>query len=284
MAYRFKKDEGIPQAVRRVYAEELSWAVGQLTKSKKRAQAIHETRKSIKKIRGLLSLLGSSDRQQDRYFRDAGRLLSEERDNAVMLQVFDQLAAQHPQLDAATVKEIHNALQRAERRVRVTNGAAVELLKQAPAVVCGELSPETLGNAMEKTYRRGRKALKRAQKEHNAEGLHDFRKQVKQHWYHLRLMAGDGTEKRQGALDELATVLGDENNLSVLRERLKSEAETTRDRLQTKEFIALIDQEMQALRARVLAAGEKLYAEKSMPVSGRRPVSTAPPPARSAVA
>ena len=74
MAYRFKKNEAIPNAIRRVFAEEIAWAVGHLAHSKKRTQAVHEARKSIKKIRGLLSLietpLGPRYKTQDRYFRE----------------------------------------------------------------------------------------------------------------------------------------------------------------------------------------------------------------------
>jgi len=68
MAYRFKNDEAIPCAIERVFAEEISGAVGHLVRSKKRVEAVHEARKSIKKIRGLLSLLGPAYKKRDRYF------------------------------------------------------------------------------------------------------------------------------------------------------------------------------------------------------------------------
>ena len=54
MAYRFKKNETIPHAVKRVFVEEIDWAVGQLGKEEDRIKAVHEARKSIKKIRSLL--------------------------------------------------------------------------------------------------------------------------------------------------------------------------------------------------------------------------------------
>src|ERR1700722_14356409 len=118
MAYRFKKNEPSPNAIRRVFAEEIAWAVGHLAHSKKRTQAVHEARKSIKKIRGLLSLietpLGPRYKTQDRYFRDAAQLLSDLRDNAVMLQVFDGLVAKHPAMDAAALAELRLNLERRE--------------------------------------------------------------------------------------------------------------------------------------------------------------------------
>ena len=115
MAYRFKKDEALSHAIERVFAEEITGAVGQLVRSKDRGQAIHEVRKSLKKMRGLLSLiepcLGSGYKVEDRRFRDAGRLLSDLRDRAVIVQVFDLVASQHPELPAPARVMIRHGLE-----------------------------------------------------------------------------------------------------------------------------------------------------------------------------
>jgi CHAD domain-containing protein len=270
MAYRFKQNEAISHAVQRVFAEEIAWAVGQLVRSKKRTEAVHEARKSIKKIRGLLSLLGPGYKSQDRYFRDVGRLLSDSRDNTVVLQVFDELTARQP-----VVSEIRDNLRRSFRQgptEKNLSADVAQLLRHAPPLVAENLQFESLLPAMDETYRQGRKAWKRAHREHSAEALHNFRKQVKQHLYHLRLMENDAVAKRIDDLHALETWLGDHHNLTVLRDRLKADVETSHDRKRILPLIALIDDESHALRNRALEAGEQLYGEKAMPIR-KPPVS-----------
>ena len=270
MAYRFKQNEAISHAVQRVFAEEIAWAVGQLVRSKKRTEAVHEARKSIKKIRGLLSLLGPGYKSQDRYFRDVGRLLSDSRDNTVVLQVFDALTAKQP-----VVSEIRDNLRRSFRQgptEKNLSADVAQLLRHAPPLVAENLQFESLLPAMDETYRQGRKAWKRAHREHSAEALHNFRKQVKQHLYHLRLMENDAVAKRIDDLHALETWLGDHHNLTVLRDRLKADVETSHDRKRIRPLIALIDDESHALRNRALEAGEQLYGEKAMPIR-KPPVS-----------
>ena len=289
MAYRFNKDEAIPRAVQRVFAEELSFAVGKLTGSKKRAEAVHEARKSIKKIRALLSLLGPTARTLDRYFRDAGRLLSDVRDRVVMLEVFNKLAEKHPGLAAATVAEIRGNLRQREPHQAAEKSASAqvaELLQKAPPLPVQNLQVETLLGAADATYRAGRKAFKRARKEESSENTHEFRKEVKKHWYHLRLLGGDAAVQRLEDLHQLETLLGDEHNLSVLRHRLKSEVETSRDRQQIRHILEQIDQDSETLRKRALEAGERLYSEKALPIPKPPALARAPQHlrARSAVA
>jgi len=309
MAYRFKKDEPLSSAVKRVFAEEISWAVGHLAHSRKRAEAVHEARKSIKKIRGLLSLIGGqigpARKIQDRYFRDAGRHLSDFRDSTVMLQTFDGLAEKHPALDLKTIKEMRQSLRRPGRHTtaeKKVSSEVVHLLEesrlQADSWPLADLQFEMLVPAMTATYRGGRRAFKRAQKADNTEALHDFRKKVKEHWYHLRLFEGAGDadlKKRVNDLDELGTCLGDEHNLSVLRARLNAEIETKQDRQKIGEVINWLDAEANSLRKHALETGEHLYGAKAsvfaerlvhlaLSLAAKPPASSAPLRARSAVA
>jgi len=308
MAYRFKKDEAIPNAVKRVFAEEISWAVGHLTHSKKRAEAIHEARKSVKKIRGLLSLIGRQlgplYKTQDRYFQAAGRQLSDFRDSTVILETFDDLAAKHPDVDSNTIKEMRMSLRRSagHKKEKAVSSEVVRLLQEARLEPdlwpLADLQFDMLVPAMTATYKDGRRAFKRAQKADNAEAMHDFRKKVKEHLYHLRLFeaTADADLKRRVAdLNELATCLGDEHNLSVLRARLNAEIETKQDRQNFREVINWLDAEAESLRKHALDSGEELYARKanvfaeqlaqlvSLPAT-KPPLSSVPLPARSAVA
>ncbi len=277
MAYRFRKSESLPHAVRRVYTEEIEWAVGQLTRSKDREKAVHEARKSLKKIRGLLGLIAEPlgrrlYKTEDRYFRNVGQQLSQLRDDAVMLETFDGLAARHPELDPVALVNIRCNLLRCRGEAAAEKQVSAEV-SQALAAARAKAGAWPLDNLqfpallpdLTAVYRAGRKAHKNALKEQTAESFHDFRKQVKKHWYHLRLFEGDlnsEMKKRVKELRTLETVLGDEHNLAVLRQRIAADVETSGDRQQIRAFLAVLEEEGNELRERAMKSGEQLYSVK----------------------
>ena len=183
--------------------EEIDWAVGQLTRSKDREKAVHEARKSLKKIRGLLGLLaeplGRLYKTEDRYFRNVGQQLSQLRDNAVMLETFDALAARHQELDPIALANIRRNLLRSQGEAAAEKQVSAEVSQalaaaRAKAVAwrLDHLQFPALLPDLTAVYRAGRKAHKKALSEQTAESaFHDFRKQVKKHWYHLRLFEGN---------------------------------------------------------------------------------------------
>src|ERR1700761_3974460 len=102
LPYRFKAGETVPDNIRRIVAEEVDWAVGRLRAAtpKTRDEAIHEARKSIKKLRGLLKLirpeLGNHYRAENKALRAIGRKLSELRDASAIIETFDGTVEKYP--------------------------------------------------------------------------------------------------------------------------------------------------------------------------------------------
>ena len=81
MAYHLKRSESVAEGIRRIAREEIESAADQLSKGHRdRDEAIHEARKSIKKVRAVLRLvhpeLGDTYYQESSYLRDVGRKLS----------------------------------------------------------------------------------------------------------------------------------------------------------------------------------------------------------------
>src|SRR6476619_4851172 len=103
MAYQLRSDESVPEGIRRIVREEFKSAAGQLKTGNhaKRDEAIHEARKSIKKIRGVLRLvqaeLEREFRSENKLLRDAGRKLSPFRDAGSVIEVFDDLKRKYRQ-------------------------------------------------------------------------------------------------------------------------------------------------------------------------------------------
>jgi hypothetical protein len=121
-----------------------------------------------------------------------------------------------------------------------------------------------------RTYRRGRKTLRRARVERTDQNLHEWRKRVKDHWYHLRLLApgcGAAVSGQAKEAHQLSDLLGDDHDLAVLKDALQSgEAEAAVD---LDALIGLIDFRRAQLQADAIHIGERLYAEKPRAL-GRR--------------
>src|SRR4051794_15391677 len=107
MSYSLNTGETVAGGIRRIVAEEAESAAGRLRAASDddRDKAVHEARKSVKKMRAAIRLverdLGSSASKDNRRLRSSGRLLSDVRDAAAMIEVIDALGEDSPALAAA---------------------------------------------------------------------------------------------------------------------------------------------------------------------------------------
>lgn len=282
MPYRFKASESVPDGIRRVVLEEIESATGLLARSSKakRDEAVHEARKSIKKIRGVLRLmrpeLGRTYTEENNRFREVGRQLSQLRDAAAQIEMFDQLAEKFAgSIERGSLAEVRAGLVRHKRKieqrldvVKVIARASATLKAARSRISKWKLSQDgfdALGPGLEQTVRRGRKALRAARKGQDAVAYHDFRKRVKDHWYHLRLLESVWTEIMQAheaSLKELETRLGDDHNLVVLSEMLSDRPEEYGGKSTVQLFLAATDLHQKELREQAISLGERVYAEK----------------------
>ena len=95
MAYRLERDESVVTGLRRVVTDEIESASEHLKGGKKvsRDEAVHEARKSIKKVRALLRLmrgeLGETFDAENARLREIAHRLSELRDAVAIIGTFD---------------------------------------------------------------------------------------------------------------------------------------------------------------------------------------------------
>jgi CHAD domain-containing protein len=128
---------------------------------------------------------------------------------------------------------------------------------------------------LHKTYGRARRILKRLRKATDADNgtvgectdadWHDLRKRVKYHWYHMRLLRRvwpEMVQVRRQAAKKLGVVLGDDHDLSVLRDRLSTETAVFGSGEDVQFCLALIEQRRKQLHDKVLPAAKRLFAEK----------------------
>jgi|HubBroStandDraft_1064217.scaffolds.fasta_scaffold01080_14 CHAD domain-containing protein len=282
MAYRLKLGETVPAGIRRVVHEEIEAAVRHLSGqgAASRDEAIHETRRSVKKIRGVLRLmqpeLGGIYRLENVHFRDIGRQLSQFRDAGAMVETFDTLRPKyHGEVDGRTLARMRRHLmarkEHTEKQANigeVLSGMAAVLLQSAARVSAWPLSVDgfpAIAPGLEATFRRAQKAMARARRHPRPENYHAWRKRVKEHWYHIRLLESlwtPGIRAYEKSLKDLETFLGEDHNLVVLHEKVLADPESYGKQAEIAQFVQPIGKYHEELRDRAFALGERLYDER----------------------
>jgi CHAD domain-containing protein len=282
MAYRFTVGHSVSKNIQRIVSEEVEDALDQLTheSGRQRDKSIHEARKSVKKLRGLLKLLrpllGSAYRRENRALRDIGRGLSQLRDAGAIIETFESVVSGPGSAwKPAVVASIRKGLQAKKRDVekqldppKVMQTAAAGLKRFARRASDWPIKEDgfsALRPGLKATYRDGRRAMKVAIKSSDVVLFHDWRKRAKDHWYHVRLLSElwAGTqESREDSLHELESCLGDDHNLFVLSGELRDEPESFGGEQAVRLFTAAATERQKELRQRAIALGQRLYEEK----------------------
>lgn len=281
MAYRFDIDEGVRDGIRRCAVEQLDVAVRQLSErlDGDPVEAVHSARKAIKKERSLLRLArgampAGQRRRENRRLRDAARAVSQARDAEVMLDTFDQLAERYAgQLPGHAFDAIRERLVvgRDRERAALTGTplaahAARELRAVRTRVPDWRLSADgwsSIEPGLRRSYADGRQAFARSRSDRSFEGLHAWRRRVKDLWYEERLLAtvaGPTVTGQVKDVHRLGDLLGDDHDLGVLRAALTGGAAPVPVDLDA--VIELIDHRRGELQAEALRLGARVYAEK----------------------
>ncbi|MCQ4261762.1 hypothetical protein CXK91_12775 [Stutzerimonas stutzeri] len=289
MAYRIRPARNAAKEVRKAALGRINKAIQALCVAPaERAEGVHQARKRFKELRALLRLvrepLGTRFKVDNRRLRDAGRRLAESRDAAAMLESWDALArTDQPLFVSDPFRQIRLQLQqRAAPDGEAHTGFDIEVTQ-----VLGELRSLTqdvkhwklpgkgfglLADGFRRTYTDGVRDLARAQKEDSDELLHEWRKRVKDHWYHCQLLSPcwpDALESRAEQLKQVADALGDDHDLAMMTQLMQREpdlfgAPETRDLLQR-----CIEQRRAQLQQRALHLGSRLYAEPPKALAAR---------------
>lgn len=279
MTWRFEPEEELGAAFRRVALEELA-KVQSALRSGGAAQdvAIHEARRSFKKLRALARLarpsLGAAFRAENARWRNAGRLLSAARDAAVLSQTFESVTkACGDDLPPDGVAALRDAIDGTggsgdgavasppvDEVLRIVDLAAAEM---------GSLQwPQTrkdVFRALRDSQDRLRRSWKAARNDGSSEALHEWRKRVKDFAAQTSLfkagLSGELKAHRRSA-KELAEVLGTEHDLSILAEKLAAVPAHPQGIRSRDHILACIDERQDELRRDAFAKGDELSARR----------------------
>jgi len=285
VAYQIEDPSRVGDEIRRIAYEQIEHILKQLTHpdANQEEKAVHNARKSLKKLRALLRLvknkMGRDQYQQENAcFRDAGRFLSEMRDAQVRLETLDkltdhfadQLAGDQP---FATLRETLTAipamtqapvLQEQDSVVR-----AVALVKAAEQRVrdwpLDDSDWSVLRYGVKRIYRQGSQRFVSAFEEPSAENFHDWRKRAKDLWYFFRLLKpiwpGMMSELDQ-QMKLVGDYLGDDHDLAILRQTFIDQPAEPANTRELEILVDLIDRRRSGLQLAAQRLGQRQYAEK----------------------
>lgn len=272
--YGLQHDEPVAEGVRRIARGRTETALEQLRGQGDLAEAIHETRKDMKKLRSLLRLVrtGLGDdvyRAENERYRDAARLLSGPRDAEVKLATLAALRERYD--DAPAAEALKHALEDDRERLAADGDELRAQMEDAAAAIAtgGEAIDEwelhgegfdLLSPGLERAYTRGRDAYRAVRDDPADEAVHDWRKRVKDLWYQARLVRGSWDGPLKALADEahdLSDLLGDHHDLAVLiedaRERGDDDAEALEEVARRRQAELVGD---------AVSLGSRVYAEK----------------------
>ena len=279
MAYRFKLDQSPEKNIRRVLLDQIDGAEKRLGGKGDRAEAVHESRKSFKRIRALLRLVRSGvgetvfDRE-NAAFRDIANLLATSRDRHVMLQTIaevetnggDEFAGCADKL-RAMLRDGGNAPSAAgdDERISQAQAALGEARKRIRRLKLESDSFAPIADGLLQTYKRGISHMEHALSGDADEPFHEWRKATQQHWRHMKLLTAAWPayfEVRAEKAKQISLVLGQDHDLSML---VAFAADRKRSGLAAdkSEVIASVCKEIQGrLRREAAAHGKVLFSGK----------------------
>jgi CHAD domain-containing protein len=272
MAFRLDR-EPLPAGIRRIAVEQLDVAGRELCGDTDLSwdQAVHSVRKRLKQLRAVVRLvrddLGEEVARRDgSAFRDAGRALSTSRDAAVLVATLTAVGGEtsFPGLRGDLLARAAAARRRAEaddasQEVAARLRAARERVAAWPLV---RDDPGVLADGLARSQRRGRRGMAAAYAQPDGERFHEWRKRVKDLWYHLRLLEGAWPAVLGATAEEahrLSDLLGDEHDLGVLGEVALAEGLGTG--AERAALAPLLGSRRAGLRREARPLGLRLYAE-----------------------
>ena len=280
MSYHLKlKDNSVKKGVRRLAKSQIGKAIKEIDDgSIPPGETVHQVRKRCKKLRGLIRLVRPCFKKyskENQVFRDAARELADARDAEVMVETLDMLAdAYADQLDHDAILPLRDELiahlsaetenEAIEDKLANFRLTMTEALDRSKDWKVKEDGFEALAGGLAKTYRRAQKALAAAEDDPSPEAWHEWRKRVKYHWYHARLLREiwpDMVGTRRELADDLSDLLGDHHDLAVFEARMDAWETIEKDPRLGDLLRGAIAAQQEKLLEEALPLGRRLFAE-----------------------
>lgn len=277
-----KVNETVEEGVKRIAGELIREARRIIAEQEDKDLAVHEVRKLLKKLRALVRMVRDSlgeatYKEANVNFRDAGRLLSDARDQYVLKQCLAELKERYsPYLKVKVFRSVASRLQsrhKEEMQALRSGDPAFEKVDQELAamqdVVAGWELPGSGFDLMEasisRVYKRGREALQEVLADPDPEKFHEWRKRVKYLYYqfgYLQQLWPMRMENTEEALSQLSDLLGKDHDFAVFAACLESDKDLAGDEVSRTLLVRLLHFERSLLQEEAIPQGQRLYAEE----------------------
>jgi CHAD domain-containing protein len=294
------ESEPLGAGVKRVTMEQLEQAARGYFQDEGLGPAVHESRKSVKRVRSLLRLVEGEIPPrvyefEHRSLRDTAHLVAEIRaargvlDAAVLVRrlygdlladgTFEELVSRHSRRrdltelkaleDPNLIGRVVRGLERAHHRYSSwpTDPEAQEVYGMGIRDCFPAIEP-----GLARTYGHGRHAMVTAFRRGGPEDFHDWRKRVKDNRHQMEFLSPLWPEVVVGTamtLERLGNVLGEDHDLAELQALLRSRPDLCPNPRERSLFDALATQRRSELQLASEILGRRIYAEKPKAMTRR---------------
>jgi len=281
MTYSFDTPCGVEHQVREIADYQIGAALSELDRpEEEREDIVHDVRLRCKKLRGLNRLVRPAFdeyKAENAAFRHIAHLFEDMRDAKVMQDTYDLLiAAFEDQVDRSTFASVRREMTSRRKAVLArADWAALseeartrleEARERAKHWSLDESGWDALAGGLAKTHKRAVRAMEKAAEKPTGPNHHEWRKRVKYHWYHTRLIKHSFPQTlkpRAAALKNLSDLLGDHHDIHVFMETLEGEPGAFGEEETIALLRAMADSRSEQLENEARALGEKLLGEST---------------------
>lgn len=240
---------------------------------------IHEIRRRFKELRAMVRLVGAS-RAEGQWFRNAGRRFAAQRDTKAAMEAFDRLRERFAvEWTPRQFLKIRRVL---ERPAQPTDPLIVSQMRAELAIERGRIAawpvdsmqPDDLWQAVTRTYRNARRAMRAAMNEGTRERFHEWRRRTKVLWYQEQFIDFLGMadfEAPVKSLRKLQRILGDHHDLVVIDELCRQTPASFGSARYVRRFRGYLARRMRELEENAESTGGELFERRARDwAAGRR--------------
>jgi len=263
----------------RLINDQIQYAIDVLKNDKNNIEkSIHEARKSIKKIRALLKCIRfaiklSDYRRENRFLRDIKNLISNIRQNTVLIETLEYCNKQNKkEIPENTVNRLNKKLisnkNKAVNEYQKTNKLeqTIELYQIAQIRLNNidfiKTDSKSMIEGIGKIYKKGRQLVNICNKKKDSVMLHELRKAIKYLWYQLSIFKNFWPELINiytKNFEKISDLLGVEHDLYELHLYLLRNG-TIKEK---KEILPFVIKESDNIKSKFYKEARLLFAEKS---------------------
>ncbi len=281
MSFRIQPNETVQSGLHRIAHEQIDKAIMEIDSSSLDVhKKVHQVRKRCKKLRGLIRLTRTHFEEtykvENQCFRDAARKLSAFRDAKTIIVTHDDVMERFDdQINRSAFDSIRRELTKQlnaidESAIAKTLASVKQTFLSAKSRVnqweVAEEGFKAMAGGLCKTRERAVAQLADAREEPDTDTLHQWRKRVKYHGIHLRLLRSGWSAVLKTLIDQtdqLGNLLGEDHDLAVFVQTLEQNHTEFGDDSDVAAIKGLIHQRRSELQQGAILLGTRLFAEST---------------------